>query len=330
MQQALVTGGAGFIGSHLVERLLAEGMRVRVVDNETTGSPSNLDGAREREEFEYIRGDCGDAAMLSAAMEGVDVVYHLAAAVGVALVADDPFTTIRTNIHPTDVLLAELRSRAAAGQRIKLFFSSTSEVYGKNPKARWSEDDDLVFGPTTRFRWAYGASKAIDEFLVLAAVRRDGLHAVIGRFFNVIGPRQVGAYGMVVPRFVDAALAGRPLLVHGDGRQSRCFAHVADVVSAVLDLMKTPAAEGEIFNIGDGHPITILELARKVIAATDSSSSIKFQPYEEAFSAGFEDVRSRAPNLHRLVSLINYLPRFDHDAAIADVVAWRRAQRGSA
>lgn len=328
MQQVLVTGGAGFIGSHLVRRLLEAGNRVRVVDNETTGRASNLDEVGGATGFEYVQGDCGDEKLLDELIDGVDVVYHLAAAVGVALVADDPFTTIRTNIHPTDVLLAALRRQAAAGRRLKLFFASTSEVYGKNPKARWSEDDDLVFGPTTRFRWAYGASKAIDEFLVLAAARRDGLHAVIGRFFNVIGPRQLGAYGMVVPRFVDAALAGRPLLVHGDGLQSRCFAHVADVVTAVVQLMETPAAAGDLFNIGGDQPITMLDLARKVVAATNSSSSIELQPYEQAFAPGFEDVRTRAPSLDRLKSVIDYQPRFDHDAALADVIAWRRGASG--
>ena len=206
-----------------------------------------------------------------------DEVYHLAAAVGVQLIAQSPIRTIETNIYPTELLLDELGRLHAQGRAVKLFLASSSEVYGKNPKPRWTEDDDLVFGPTTRTRWSYGATKAIDEFLALAYWRERGLPVVIGRLFNVVGPRQVGAYGMVLPRLIDAALAGRPLEVHGDGRQQRCFAHVADVLGAVVALMETPAAVGRVFNIGSDQPISILDLARKVIAAVDPALGIRFQ-----------------------------------------------------
>jgi UDP-glucose 4-epimerase len=210
---------------------------------------------------------------------------------------------------------------------VKLFLASTSEVYGKNPKPRWTEDDDLVLGPTTRARWSYGASKAIDEFLALAYWREFALPVVIGRFFNVVGPRQVGHYGMVLPRFVAAALAGEPPVVHDDGRQVRCFAHVADVVAAVLALMETEAATGRVFNIGSDQPISIFELARQVTTAIDPGLEIRFQSYAEAYSEDFEDVRSRVPDLTRLRETIAFRPNYDLPAIVAEVVAWMRASR---
>jgi UDP-glucose 4-epimerase len=210
-----------------------------------------------------------------------------------------------------------------------LFLASTSEVYGKNPKARWTEEDDLVFGPTTKARWSYGASKAIDEFLALAYARQFGLNVVIGRFFNVVGPRQTGAYGMVLPRFVDAALSGGPLVVHDDGRQVRCFAHVTDVVSAVLALMDTPAATGRIFNIGGDRPVSILELAQQVASQVDPPPEIRFQSYADAYSPDFEDIRCRVPDLTRLRATIDYRPRYDLNAIVRELVELKRGSPAS-
>src|SRR5436309_2291369 len=220
------------------------------------------------------------------------------------------------NIYPTQLLLDELCRRHRGGQPVKFFLASTSEVYGKNPKPVWTEEDDLVFGSTTRPRWSYGASKAIDEFLTLACARQFGLPIIIGRFFNVVGPRQTGAYGMVLPRFVDAALAGQPLIIHDDGRQIRCFAHVADVVAAVLALMQTPAAVGQVFNIGSDEPVSVLDLARQVVALAGSSSPIHFQSYTDAYDRDFEDIRRRVPDLSRLRTTIGYRPGYDRQAII--------------
>jgi UDP-glucose 4-epimerase len=317
---ALVTGGAGFIGSHLTEALLARGDRVTVIDDESTGRFQNLAAVANHPSLKLQRGTVGDAATIKAALDGVTEVYHLAAAVGVALIAREPLQTIERNIYPTQLLLDELCRRHRAGQQVKFFLASTSEVYGKNPKETWTEEDDLVFGSTTRPRWSYGASKAIDEFLTLACSRQFGLPIVIGRFFNVVGPRQTGAYGMVLPRFVDAALAGQPLIVHDDGRQLRCFAHVADVVAAVLSLMQTPAAIGQVFNIGSDQPISIRDLATAVIAQSQSTSTIQYQTYTEAYDKDFEDIRRRVPDLTRLKSTIAYQPLHTLDTIIRDII----------
>jgi UDP-glucose 4-epimerase len=321
-----VTGGAGFIGSHLTEALLARGDRVTVVDDESTGQADNLLAVRGHSALNYVRGSVGDAALIHDVLDGVSEVYHLAAAVGVALIAREPLATIERNIYPTQLLLDELCRRHQRGQKVKFFLASTSEVYGKNPKPNWTEEDDLVFGSTTRPRWSYGASKAIDEFLTLACARQFGLPVVIGRFFNVVGPRQTGAYGMVLPRFVDAALAGLPLVVHDDGRQVRCFSHVADVAAAVLSLMDTPAAQGQVFNIGSDRPVSILELASKVIELSGSSSKVEFQSYTEAYDKDFEDIRRRVPDLSRLRATIGFQPRYELEAIIRDVTVWKQAE----
>jgi len=323
----LVTGGAGFIGSHLTEALLARGDCVLVIDDESTGRFENLAAVREHPALKIVRGSIGDAALVRSSLDSVSEVYHLAAAVGVALIAREPLQTIERNIYPTQLLLDELCRRHQAGQSVKFFLASTSEVYGKNPKPTWTEEDDLVFGATTRPRWSYGASKAIDEFLTLACARQFGLPVVIGRFFNVVGPRQTGAYGMVLPRFVEAALAARPLVVHDDGRQIRCFAHVNDIVAAVLALLRTPAALGQVFNIGSDQPVTILDLAKAVLAVSGSSSAIEFQSYTEAYDRDFEDIRRRVPDLSRLRGTIGYQPRYDLPAIIRDVI---ESKRGSA
>jgi len=323
----LITGGAGFIGSHLAEALLARGELVTVIDNQSTGTVKNLAPIERHPHFAFVPGSVADRELVAKYVGQADVVYHLAAAVGVQLIASNPIHTIETNVYPTEILLAELRRQHEQGRDVKLFLASTSEVYGKNPKPSWSEEDDLVFGSTTRARWSYGVSKAIDEFLALAHWREQGLPLVIARFFNVVGLRQTGSYGMVLPRFVDAALAGRPLTVHDDGRQVRCFAHVTDVVESVLALMHTPAALGRVFNVGSDQPVSILELAQRVVQAVDPQLPIEFQSYAEAYSPDFEDVRSRVPDLSRLRETIEYRPRHTLDDAIREVVAWKRSQQ---
>ena len=328
MKRCLVTGGAGFIGSHLAEALLARGDRVWVVDDESTGSIENLTAVREHPHFSYTKGTVADRDLVRRLVAEVDEVYHLAAAVGVRLIAQSPIHTIEANIAPTELLLEELGRLQARGRTAKLFLASSSEVYGKNPKPQWTEDDDLVIGPTTRPRWSYGASKAIDEFLALAYWRQRQLPVVVGRLFNVVGPRQTGAYGMVLPRLVEAALGGGPLVVHDDGRQQRCFAHVADVLRAILGLMDLPEAVGRVFNVGSDQPISILELASRVIGAVDPSLSIEFISYADAYSKDFEDCRRRVPDLSRLREAIGFEPRHDLDECIREVVAWKRQQNG--
>lgn len=326
MKHALVTGGAGFIGSSLAEALIARDYRVTVVDDQSTGDAENLAAVRGNFNFTFISGTVADKALVRKLVADVDEVYHLAAAVGVQLISMAPIHTIETNIYPTELILSELLRRAREGHTAKLFLASSSEVYGKNPKDRWNEDDDLVFGPTSRARWSYGASKAIDEFLALAYWRQHQLPVVIGRFFNVVGPRQTGRYGMVLPRFVEAAIAGRPLVVHDDGLQVRCFAHVSDVVSAVIDLMQTSTAVSGVFNIGSDEPVTILELANRVVAAVNPELDIEFQSYSEAYDEDFEDVRSRVPDLTRLRKTIDYRPTYNLDAILTEVIDLARSR----
>ena len=320
MTHCLVTGGAGFIGSHLTERLVADGHRVTILDDLSTGRAGNLAALRGNDAVRLVRGSITDPLAVADAIRGTRVIYHLAAAVGVRLVAEDPVRTIETNIEPTEHLL---RQAAAGGQRF--FLASTSEVYGKNPKGRWSEEDDLVFGPTTRARWSYGCSKAIDEFLALAHHRSYGVPAVIGRFFNVVGPRQLGRYGMVIPRFVRAALADEPLEVYDDGRQERCFAHVDDVVDCVVRLTDSPDAAGEVFNIGGDAVVSMRDLAERVIALTGSASDLRFIRYEDAYGKNFEDVRRRVPDLSKLRRSLGTAPSRELDAILGDVIAAARA-----
>lgn len=327
MKTALVTGGAGFIGSHLTELLLGLGRRVIVIDDESTGSAANLAAVLDHPALEYHRQSLANPSLLAQLVPQVDEVYHLAAAVGVALIAKQPLQTIERNIYPTELLLAEMCHQHQQGRQVKVFLASTSEVYGKNPKERWTEEDDLVFGATTRARWSYGCSKAIDEFLALAYWRQYRLPVVIGRFFNVVGPRQTGAYGMVLPRFVEAALADKPLVVHDDGRQVRCFAHVRDVIRAVVKLMETPQAIGQVVNIGSDVPIEIRQLAELVIRLAESRSVIQLQSYTEAYDADFEDVRRRVPDLSKLRWLIDYQPEYDLPAIVRELIEWKRGCR---
>ena len=323
----LVTGGGGFIGSHLTEHFLQRGDHVVVVDDFSTGNRRNLEHLESNPNLRVINSDLGKSACVQEACRDVDAVYHLAAAVGVALIAKQPTQTIYRNIYPTQLLLDELRRHHLAGKPIPLFLASTSEVYGKNPKAIWSESDDLVFGPTTKPRWSYGASKAIDEFLCMACVREHQMKIVIGRFFNVVGPRQSGAYGMVLPRFVEAAMQGKPLMVHDDGQQTRCFAHVNDVVYAVTELMQRPQCYGQIYNIGSDSPVSILDVAKQVIEIVNPKTSIEFQSYTDAYDEDFEDIRRRVPDLARLKKAIEYTPRYVLDDIIQDV--WMYKQRNA-
>ena len=317
----LVTGGNGFIGSHLTERLLEAGNQVTIVDDLSTGQRKNLNRVENHPSLRVLHADLGNPELVHEVCKDVDAVYHLAAAVGVALIAQQPIQTIHRNIYPTQLLLEELRRIHLTGKQVTMFLASTSEVYGKNPKSVWNENDDLVFGATTKPRWSYGASKAIDEFLALACVRECKMNIVIGRFFNVVGPRQSGAYGMVLPRFIQAAIAGKPLIVHDDGKQERCFAHVSDVVAAVLKLMNTPSTYGRIYNIGADQPISILEMAKRVIQIVNPKSTIEFQSYSQAYDDDFEDIRRRVPDLTRLKQAIDYNPTFSLDDIIRDV--WR-------
>ncbi|UUO07639.1 GDP-mannose 4,6-dehydratase [Blastopirellula sp. J2-11] len=326
MTHALVTGGAGFIGSHLCEALLSLGRTVTAIDDESTGSRQNLSHVIDHENFQFVSGSVSDRELIKSLLVQADEVYHLAAAVGVALIQEEPIQTIERNIYPTELLLAEIAAQREAGRDIRMFLASTSEVYGKNPKATWTEEDDLVFGSTTRPRWSYGASKAIDEFLALAYWRQRQTPTVIGRFFNVVGPRQTGAYGMVLPRFIEAALSGKGPTVHSDGGQIRCFAHVNDVVDAVIQLMGTSSAAGQVYNIGSDRPVTILELAQMVTAAIDPTLTPSFQSYEDAFNSSFEDVIRRVPDLTKLRSAIDYRPKFDLEGIIADVIVAKKAE----
>jgi UDP-glucose 4-epimerase len=319
MLTSLVTGGAGFIGSHLVESLLADGRRVVVLDDLSTGDAANLDAVRDHPDLRVVLDSIANEARLAELLEEADEVYHLAAVVGVRLVLEDPDRTVATNVGPTEVLLHRLAARPRP-----LFFASTSEVYGKTSKMPLAEDDDLVLGPTTRGRWIYACSKALDEYLALAHYRRSGLPVVVGRFFNVVGPRQIGRYGMVLPRFVDQALAGGPLVVHDDGRQVRCFAHVRDVVGAVRRLMACPEAAGRVFNLGSDVPVTIRELAETVVRLINPALEIEHVPYEQAFEPGFEDIRCRVPDLRRVREAIGYRPQHSLDDIVREVIAWKR------
>ena len=313
--RALITGGAGFIGSHLAEALLAAGHQVFVIDNLSTGSIQNIEPLKAHAAFKYVVGDITNEPLLAELVDDCDVVFHLAAAVGVKLIVEEPVRTIETNVHGTEVVLKH------ANKKKKLvIFASTSEVYGKSTDVPFHEDADLVLGPTTKHRWAYACSKAIDEFLALAYWKERKLPVVIVRFFNTVGPRQTGRYGMVIPNFVRQALAGQPITVHGDGSQTRSFCHVRDVVGALLRLVDEPRAVGEVFNIGNSQEISIMALAERVRALTGSRSTIVTIPYDQAYESGFEDMPRRVPDLSKIGALIGYAPRTDLDAILADVI----------
>ncbi|MGC8741612.1 MAG: GDP-mannose 4,6-dehydratase [Candidatus Sumerlaeaceae bacterium] len=319
MAYILVTGGAGFIGSHLVEALLSRGHLVTAIDDLSTGTIWNLDVARKSARFSYYIDSIMNERLMAELVDRADMVYHLAAAVGVRLIVERPVHTIETNIRGTEIVL-----ELAARKKKKVLLTSTSEVYGKSTKVPFSEHDDLLLGSTTRPRWAYACSKAIDEFLGLAYHKQFGLPVVIVRLFNTVGPRQTGQYGMVVPRFVEQALRGLPLTVYGDGTQTRAFAYVGDVVEAMIELMETPAAAGQVFNVGNDREISIRELARLVIERTGSSSTIDFIPFEKAYDENFEDLQRRVPDLTKVRALIGYAPKVSIEEILDKVADYMR------
>lgn len=322
MRTILVTGGAGFIGSHLAEAALAEGDAVVAVDDLSTGSYRNV-GSLSGGEFHLVVASVDDAATIEGLVRAADIVYHLAAAVGVKLIVEDPVRTIETNIRGTEVVL-----RLANKWRRPVVLTSTSEVYGKSERVPYAEDHDMVLGPTTHSRWAYAASKAIDEFLAIAYFRRDGLPVIIARLFNTVGPRQTGRYGMVIPTFIRQALAGEPITVYGDGRQSRTFTFVGDAVRALLELPRHQEAFGEVFNVGGGQEITIMELAHLVRERTGSASEIVTLPYDQAYAPGFEDMQRRVPDIAKLQRVIGYAPSVGLAEIIDRVAEYQRQNPG--
>jgi len=312
---AFITGGAGFIGSHLAEALLDQGHHVTVLDNLSTGAIENIEHLKARPGFKYVIDTVTNEPVLAELIDGADVVFHLAAAVGVKLIVEAPVHTIETNVHGTEVVLKH------ANKKKKLVvIASTSEVYGKSAAVPFHEDADLVMGPTTKHRWAYACSKAIDEFLALAYWKERKLPVIIVRFFNTVGPRQTGRYGMVIPNFVRQGLAGQPITVHGDGTQTRSFCYVGDVVDALLRLVAEPRAVGEVFNVGNNHEISIGDLAEKVRDLTGGRSEIVTVPYDQAYEAGFEDMPRRVPDLTKIAHLVGYAPRVELDEILARVV----------
>jgi len=313
----LITGGAGFIGSHLSEALLASGDTVTIIDDLSTGRFENVEHLTSNPRFRFAIDSINNETVLDRLVSECDVIVHLAAAVGVKLVVQSPVHTITTNVGGTEAVL-----RAARRYRAKTLIASTSEVYGKGLRAPFHEDDDVLIGPTSRHRWAYAASKMVDEFLGLAYHREFGLPVIPFRLFNTVGPRQIGHYGMVMPRFVSAALSGEPLTVYGDGTQSRCFCHVKDAVRAIIALSQAPAAEGQVFNVGATEQISILSLAERIISLTNSASEITFVPYEQAYAEGFEDLQRRSPDITRIRQLLGWTPEYALDEIILDIAGW--------
>jgi UDP-glucose 4-epimerase len=315
----LITGGAGFIGSHLAEALLAQGHHVTAVDNLATGRLANLEGILAHPNFQFIYETITNETVMDRLASLNQVIFHLAAAVGVELIVKDPVNTLETNIQGTEVML-----RLARRYRTKILIASTSEVYGKSAALPFREDDDRVMGPTTKSRWSYAESKAIDEFLALAYYKQFGVPTVICRFFNTVGPRQTGSYGMVIPRFVGQALAGQPLTVYGSGEQTRCFCHVRDTVRAIIGLALDPAAVGEIYNVGSQDEITMRQLAERVLARTGSASTLVQVPYDQAYEVGFEDMQRRVPAIEKIHARLGWAPTLSLDETLDEVIAYFR------
>ena len=319
--RVLITGGAGFVGSHLAEALLERGDEVFVLDNLSTGSIQNIAHLKDHPKFHYTIDSVTNEPLLAELIDRADVIAHLAAAVGVKLIVESPVHTIETNVHGTEVVLKH------ANKKKKLvLIASTSEVYGKSANVPFSEDDDLVLGPSSKHRWAYACSKLIDEFLALAYWKERKLPVIIVRLFNTVGPRQTGQYGMVIPNFVRQALAGQPITVFGDGTQSRSFTYVGDVVRAMVALITEPRAVGQVFNIGNGREISIGDLAEKVRALSGSTSEIVRIPYEQAYEAGFEDMPRRVPDIAKVGALIGYKPTVELDEILTRVIEYFRQQ----
>lgn len=317
--RALITGGAGFIGSHLAEALLAQGHQVTIIDDLSTGRFENIAHLVGHPSFRFAIETITNETVMDRLVSECDVIFHLAAAVGVQLVVSRPVQVIETNVYGSAMVL-----RLANRYRCKVLLASTSEVYGKGVQVPFREDDDRLLGPTTRSRWSYACSKAMDEFLALAYYKQHRLPIVIFRLFNTIGPRQTGRYGMVVPRFVRQALRGEPITVYGDGRQTRCFLDVRDAVRAITGLAEAPAAVGQVFNVGSTEEISILALAQRVKTLTTSPSEIVFIPYEQAYEEGFEDFQRRVPDISKIERLLGYRPQYSLDETLQSVIDYFR------
>lgn len=317
--RALITGGAGFIGSHLAERLLASGDSVTVLDDLSTGSMDNIGHLKSNPHFVYVIDSVTNDRVLAELVDTVDAVFHLAAAVGVFKIVQDPIGTIELNLRGTERVLEH-----ASKKKRPVLLASTSEVYGKSTRIPFSEDDDIVLGPPSKSRWSYACSKLVDEHLAIAYWTHRRVPTVVARLFNTVGPRQSGQYGMVIPRFVRQALTGGPITVFGDGSQSRCFAHVEDVVRALTSLITTPAAYGRVFNVGSDAEISISDLAEKIRARVDPAVRIQHIPYEAAYASGFEDLRRRVPSLERIRETIGYSPTQNIDRILDDVICFER------
>ncbi len=314
--RALITGGAGFIGSHLAEALLDQGQHVIAIDDLSTGRIENIDHLLPHPNFQFVYENIRTETVMDRLVSECDTIYHLAAAIGVELVIKDPVRTIETNLIGTEIVL-----RLARRYRKMVVIASTSEVYGKSEAIPFREDGDRVMGPTIKSRWSYAESKAMDEFLALAYHQQFGVPVIIGRFFNTVGPRQTGTYGMVIPRLARQAAAGQPLTVYGDGQQTRCFCHVKDAVRAVVGLSQEAKAIGEIFNIGSSEEITILDLAKRIRSRAGSQSEIKLIPYDQAYGAGFEDMRRRVPDTTRIKAAIGWQPTIGLEQTLDEVIA---------
>src|SRR5499426_413671 len=319
--KVLITGGAGFIGSHLAEAHLKRGDEVFIIDDLSTGSMENIGRIKGLSKFHYHLDSVTNQHLMAELVDLCDAVYHMAAAVGVRLIVESPVKTIETNIRLTDVVL-----ELAAKKRKRVLVASTSEVYGKRDRVPFREDDDLVMGATSKGRWSYACSKAIDEFLAIAYWKEKKVPTVIVRLFNTVGPRQTGRYGMVIPNFVRQALTGQEITVYGDGQQSRCFTHVSDVVVALERLIEHPQAVGEIYNIGNDREVTILQLAERIKSLTRSESRIVFLPYEQAYEEGFEDMSRRVPDISKIHQLIDYQPTLDLDEILESVIDYQRSK----
>jgi UDP-glucose 4-epimerase len=326
MTQTLITGGAGFIGSHLAEALLARGHHVTIIDDLSTGSLANVQHLIGHERFRFAIETIGNEMVLDRLASECDVIFHLAAAVGVQLIIQRPVHTIETNVMGTEAVL-----KAALRYRARVLVASTSEVYGKNERVPYSEDDDVVLGPTVRNRWAYAASKMVDEFLALAYYREHGLPVTVFRLFNTVGPRQTGQYGMVVPRFVQQALAGQPLTVYGEGVQTRCFCNVLDAVQAIAGLAEADQAVGQVYNVGSTEEVTILELARRALALAAGGDDagwrerVTLVPYTQAYAAGFEDMLRRVPDISKIRQAIGWRPTISLDETLRQVIQFYRS-----
>ena len=322
--RVLITGGAGFIGSHLADAYLQRGDEVLVIDDLSTGTIDNIQHLKSNPKFHYTIDSVHNQPVTAELVDQCDVVFHLAAAVGVKLIVESPVRTIETNVRGTEVVLA-----LANKKQKRVLVASTSEVYGLSADVPFKEDGNLVMGATTKGRWSYACSKAIDEFLALAYWREKKLPTTIVRLFNTVGPRQTGRYGMVIPTFVKQALAGRPITVYGDGKQTRCFGYVGDVVGALIKLMDTTESIGQVFNIGSTEEISILQLAEKVRELTQSTSEIVFVPYDDAYEEGFEDMPRRVPDTNKINQLVGFKPEMTLDGILETVISYHRGRRAS-